>query len=313
MTFLIIGSGSIATRHAANLITLGHNVDIYSKYEQSQVKEVLSNSVSFVEELTLEKYDGVIIANKTEEHLYYANICVENNVPFFIEKPLSNNLEKIKNLEDLIEASDLVVECGFFLQAHPQIQLIKSLLAGSVLGQVYYVRANVGQWLPDWRPNRDHRKGYAADPKSGGVTLDLIHEVELIQSLFGKIYDKTILKQSCRALEISTEAICTINGRLKDTTLCHIEMDYIRRRYSRQVEIVGDLGTLKWDLHNSIIKHENSEDVKIFDLGTNDVKYVRDNMFIDHMQHFINRIIDPSIQPISSVKSSVSALETIME
>lgn len=310
MNFLIIGSGSIATRHATNLLKLGHKIDVYSTYQKSLIKEVLNHSISFVEQLILEKYDGIIIANKTEDHLHYANICIAERIPFFVEKPLSNTLHNVKDLRDKIDALELVVECGFFLQAHPQINLIRSMLSDAILGEIYYVRASVGQWLPDWRPNRDYRKGYAAHSKSGGVLFDLIHEVELVQSLFGKIYEKQILKQSCAALEIHTEAISTINGRIDTTILCHIEMDYIRRKYSRNIEIVGDAGTLNWDLYNHVVKHETSTTEMIYELDR-DIKNVRDNMFIDHMKHFIKRISDPSLPPMSSIASSISALETI--
>ena len=50
------------------------------------------------------------------------------------------------------------------------------------------VRSSVGQYLPEWRKNTDYRKGVSArQDLGGGVLLELSHEIDYIQWIFGEI------------------------------------------------------------------------------------------------------------------------------
>lgn len=313
MKFLVLGSGSIAQRHISNLMFLGHDVFVYSKFFSEKDLIVDGVKLKIIKDPNWVEYDGVIIANSTIYHIKFALVCASKGIPIFIEKPLSNSLDHTHEFLNIVEKKKLVVEAGFMLHAHEHINEIKSILSKKSLGQVCYVRAAVGQWLPDWRPERDYRAGYASKSDlGGGVLLDLIHEVELVQSLFGKIKDKRIYKGNCKRLAIETESIATINGVFDNGAICHIEMDYIRRKYLRELEIVGDLGSIYWDYsnHKLIFYQTNHKDI-IEDLS--DHEFSRNSMYLDHMRHFIVRIENPSIRALSDLRESISALETVLE
>lgn len=313
MKFLVLGSGSIAQRHISNLMFLGHDVLVYSKFFSDQDLVVDGVKLKVIEDLNWVEYGGVVIANSTNQHMQFALICATSGIPVFIEKPLSNNMDLIYEFLRIVEKKKLVVEAGFMLHAHKQINEIKSYISKKCLGDICYVRAAVGQWLPEWRPGRDYKAGYASDKaRGGGVLLDLIHEVELMQSLFGKILNKKIYKGKCERLEIETEAIATINGTFENGAICHIEMDYIRRKYVREFEIVGDLGSVYWDYaaQRLILSQAGREDI-VNELS--DQEFNRNDMYLDHMRHFINRIENPSITALSHLHESISALETVLE
>ena len=313
MKILVIGSGSIAQRHISNLVLLGHEVLVHSKFFAGRDLVIDGVKLKVIEDPNWVVYGGVVIANSTNEHMPFALLCATSGLPIFIEKPLSNSLDLIYEFLGIVEKKKLVVEAGFMLHAHKQINEIKSYISKKYLGDICYVRAAVGQWLPEWRPGRDYRTGYASTKdQGGGVLLDLIHEVELVQSLFGKIQDKRIYKGNCRKLEIETESIATINGIFENGAICHIEMDYIRRNYVRELEIVGDLGSLYWDYSKQrlILSQVGREDI-VNDLS--DQEFNRNDMYLDHMRHFIARVENPSIGALSHLHESMSALETVLE
>lgn len=313
MNFLVIGSGSIGRRHTSNLLKLGHKVVVQSVFLADQSLIIDGARLTVTKKAQLSDFDAVVIANLTSQHIEFAIKCAVLKLPVFVEKPLSNNLASAYEFAEMTAKQNLVIEAGFMLHAHPQVALIKDYLLKKHIGEVLYVRAAVGQWLPEWRPDRDYKSGYAADKnKGGGVLLDLIHEVELVQSLFGKIQDKKIYRIKCDRLEIETESIATVNGLLENGAICHIEMDYIRRNYKRELEIVGDLGSIYWDY--------STQRVTLSVIGKKDViheisdsEMTRNDMYLDHMKHFISRIKNPNIKPLSSLASSIAALETTLE
>jgi predicted dehydrogenase len=96
----------------------------------------------------------------------------------------------------------LVVESGFMLRLHPNLLWLKSFLEAGELGDLFYCRAAVGQYLPDWRPSQDYRMSYSASATCGGVILDLVHELDLVTWLFGPIEAVHAMTARTECLEI---------------------------------------------------------------------------------------------------------------
>ena len=313
MKFLVLGSGSIAQRHISNLLYLEHDVIVQSSYYNSKVLTINGLDVQVEKKVEFKNFDAVIIANSTIDHLKYALKAANSEIPFFIEKPLSQSLLGTHDLLRLVVSKNLPVEAGFMLHGHEHIKLLKKYLSQDMIGEVCYVRAAVGQWLPDWRPGRNYKLGYAASQKEGGgVLLDLIHEVELLQSIFGKLENKKIYKGYNQKLDLETESIASINGTFNNGAICHIEMDYIRRKYMREIEIIGDLGSIYWNYSKQqlIISYADQDDLTH---ELSNLEFNRNDMYLDHMRHFIARIKDPSIKPFSCLHESILALETVLE
>ena len=77
-----------------------------------------------------------------------------------IEKPISNDLDNIKSF-DFIKDNIFV---GYNLRYHPCINFIKDLLTQEI---ILSTNIYVGQYLPDWRPNRAYKTTYSSDYKKG--------------------------------------------------------------------------------------------------------------------------------------------------
>lgn len=313
MNFLVIGTGSIGTRHIRNLKHLGHEVSAYS-YRLAENPEIASrDDIERVGNLTdalQDDYDAVVIANRTDQHIDVAIEAAKSGRNLFVEKPLSISMSGVEALLDLEKQNRLVVEIGFMLKFHPNLQWIKENLHDAGLGEILYVNAQVGQWLPDWRPGTDHRQGYGAFRKTGGgVIFDLIHELDLVHWLFGDVHDVTAMTGYVDALEIETEAIANIGLRMDSGILARVQLDYVRPLYGRDLEIVGTEGILQWDY--------SKEEVSLSGRGRTqevvhraDSDFERNTMFLEHMAHFSQRLTGNRIAAGSSLDAA-AAVERI--
>ena len=249
MKVLVVGTGSIGKRHISNLLDLGAKVSAYS-YRAAEGASTDSGS-GLVEDLPNAlrgNYDAVVVANSTNQHMDVALEAAREKKGLFIEKPLSVSLAGVAELQRLVEVNGLIVESGFMLRLHPNLIWIKQYLAEGALGEVMHMRASVGQWLPDWRPGTDYRKGYGAFRKTGGgVIFDLIHELDLVNWLVGTVVDVTAMTRRVACLGIETEAIAQIGLRTESGALAQVHLDYVRPGYGRELEIVGKLGVLSWN------------------------------------------------------------------
>ena len=310
----MVGTGSIGRRHIANLLKLGVNVFAYSYRNLNNADLPFGNKITLVNDWLnkLRDVDAVIIANSTELHLQVALAAAKLKKAIFIEKPLSNSLNKIKKIESLLRKNKIVLESGFNLRTHPNLIWIKKNIDKGTCGEIMYFKASVGQRLSDWRPKSDYRKSYSAfREKGGGVILDLIHELDLISWLGGKVVEVVSMTRHIPLLEIQTEAIAQILLRLDSGILAQIHLDYIRPMYSRTLEVVGNKQVLSW---NYLQGKVTSEKTKYRENIAHRVSksFNRNWMFLTHMKYFLHRIITPDTPALSSFSDGVSALRIAM-
>lgn len=315
MKALVVGTGSIGRRHISNLLDLGVEVIAFSYRKRSEGIQALDGRVALLERWSdglSEDLDTVIVANSTEEHIGVALQAARARKAIYIEKPLSVSLSGIAELARVIDTHDLVVESGFMLRSHPNLVWMKKAIHDGFLGELMYLRATIGQWLPDWRPGTDHRLGYGAfREKGGGVIFDLIHELDLVSWLGGNVVDVVAMTRDVPMLEINTEAIAQVCLRLNSGALAQIHLDYVRPSYSRRLEVVGHKGVFSWD-------HSQGEVSMTLSDGSASVVhripsgFDRNSMFLAHMGHFLRRVKSPGLPAISSFQDGVNALRVAL-
>jgi predicted dehydrogenase len=230
----------------------------------------------------------------------------------FLEKPISASMAGVNELVAKVQQNGLVVEAGFMLRSHPNLRWIREQLAQGLLGEIWHMRAAVGQWLPDWRPGTDHRQGYGAFKSlGGGVTFDLIHELDLVQWLLGPVIDVTAMMRSAAALEIETEAVAQINLQLAGGALAQVHLDYLRPGYGREMEIVGSKCVLRWDYVQGVVTLECAGQVQRV-VHRVPVGFVRNQLYLDHMRHFLQRLNSPTLTAVSPLDDAVAVLRVAL-
>jgi len=289
LQFLVLGSGSIGTRHFNNLVQLKQHCWQYSYREQS-IKGDNANHLTLVQ--ALEQCDAVVIANQTHKHIETATMASQMGKHLYIEKPLSHQLQGLQQLATAVGKQQLVVECGFMLRCHPNAIALKQALTTGVIGEVYAVRAMVGQWLPDWRPG-------------GGVVFDLIHELDLLYWLFGSCNSVSAMLAQSQTLDIETEAVAQITMRWHTGLLAQVHLDYLRPTYGRNFEIMGSRGVLYWDYVNGTVSLEKSNQKTAVIHRVAD-SFTRNHMFLALMSNFVTRCQQQETETISPLLDSIA-------
>lgn len=129
---------------------------------------------------------------------------------------------------------------------------MQARLQAGAIGRVYNLRAEVGQYLPGWRPGTDYRKGVSAQRAlGGGALLELSHEIDLVRALIGMPQDVTAITGRVSELEIDVEDVAEIVLRHKRSdggVLASIHLDLFRRIPRRRLIVDGDAGMMELDI-----------------------------------------------------------------
>lgn len=240
MKLLIVGYGSIGKRHEEVLkgLTFVDSIDIVT--QQKLEDKVCYSSLTDVKDIR--QYDYFVIANETDKHfetLSYIDANVFGKM-IFVEKPLFETKYEYKAKKQ----NSIVV--GYVLRFHPVLKELKEQLQEL---SVYSVTVYAGQYLPSWRKNRDYRTTYSAkQSKGGGVLLDLSHEIDYLQWLFGVVSIHGSVQAKVSDLEIDSDDVTTFIGMIRGKTVVNVTMDYLNTKTERFLIIHTDKGTFNVDL-----------------------------------------------------------------
>ena len=170
-----------------------------------------------------------------------------------IEKPLAVNYEEgIHVTKELVQRGG-ITQVGYNLRFSSSLREFKRKVDSLRFGRVLSVRAETGQYLPDWRTGRDYRNTASARGESGGGVLrELSHEIDYLRWIFGDIgwVSAWCGKQSDLEIDVEDTAHLTL-GFSPDATLPmligQLNLDFTRQDRTRSITAVCAEGTLRWD------------------------------------------------------------------
>ena len=276
------GMGSIGKRHLKNLVKIlkerkiEFEIDVIKRKKEinNEVKDYIHN-IYKADEFKPNFYDIVFIVNDTSVHIETLKLMKDYSNNFFIEKPLSINLNGFE-LDDYKD-KNIYVACPMRYS-----NVMDYLKKNMDFTKVYSVRAICSTYLPDWRPTIDYRNNYSAKKElGGGVTLDLIHEWDYLTYLIGfpeKIFN---LNKKVSHLEISSDDLSVYIAEYNDK-LVELHLDYFGRTPTRKAEFFLKEGTIVGDfIENSVIL-ENKEKIIL----------PKEDIYLNEMNSFFNIIFD---------------------
>lgn len=254
MIVLIIGLGSIATKHISALKQIDPNVLLYAlrSSKNADVYDGVINIFSF-NDLTEIKLDFAIISNPTALHYLTIKELIPLNIPLFIEKPLFSNLDNGK-LARKIKKSNIVTYVACNLRFLECLKFAKQYITNK---RVNEVNIYCGSFLPDWRPGIDYKSTYSANEElGGGVHIDLIHEIDYAYWFFGKPIKthKTLSNKS--TLDITA---CDYVNYILSYNYFNVSviLNYYRKDAKRTLEIVLENETIFVDLlKNKVFRND---------------------------------------------------------
>jgi predicted dehydrogenase len=310
LKIVLIGLGSIGHRHLCNLLHLGYN-DV-SVVRRSGVLpgeySYLPVYTSLNEALAANKFDAGIVCTPTSFHTVSVKALLQASVPnIYIEKPVSHNYDGLQEIVQLSKSYANNIVVGYDLHFDPGMMKVKELLDTNIIGKIVSVNAVVGQYLPEWRPKKDYRKGISAKKETGGgVMLDLIHEFDYLHWLIGKA--KTIAAQcsSTGALEIETEDVAEVLLRFSSGAIGTIHLDYLQQKLVRNCLITGYNGSIKWNLAESKVSWiDNNKREEQFDY----TGFERNDRFMSIMKSFLT---NPSDSRLTNLNDGLESLRWVL-
>jgi predicted dehydrogenase len=252
---LIVGLGSAGARYlriARDNLT-GYEFGVLrssnSNDSEQQNYRIIRNFLE-VEEF---KPSLAIICSPSPFHIETAQFLAEMGTHILIEKPISNSILGVKKLVDTCQQNSLVLMTGYNLRYLHSLKYFRDCITSNKIGKIRSIRCEVGQYLPDWRPDKNYRDSVTASKAlGGGALLELSHELDYLQWLFGNAEWVSAFLGKQSELEIDVEDIAHLvigfsSERLGYRTIGNLSLDLFRRDKTRNCLVIGDFGTIKWD------------------------------------------------------------------
>jgi predicted dehydrogenase len=251
---LIVGLGSIGARHArvARLVCPGVHIVALRHRATDDSREVVDAQVTTVEAALATRPQAAVIASPATHHIGVALALARAGVPLLVEKPLAADTDGVTELITTCAERGVPLLVGYNLRYLPSLQRFHADVRAGRVGRVLSVRAEVGQYLPSWRPGQDYRQSVSArQALGGGVLLELSHELDYLRWLCGDVVwvSAIVVRQSDLEIDVEDTAHLTLGFAPDDagrSVVASVSLDFIRHDTTRQCTVIGAEGSLRW-------------------------------------------------------------------
>ncbi len=249
------GLGSIGSRHLRNLTQIlndrkeTYEIDWIQHKDRSipnEFKEIIRNVYKYDDTLPV-GYDVIFITSPTYLHREMIEKMQWCTKALFIEKPLFAFIdEKLTRINP---------ECIYYVACPVRYKRVIQYIKENVKREeILSAIAVCSSYLPEWRPNTDYRKCYSAiQKKGGGVSLDLIHELDYLSYLLGDIDEIYNIRGKLSTLEIDSDDVSVYIAKMSNI-IAQVYLDYYGRVDIRKMTIFTKKDTLEVDLLCNSIK-----------------------------------------------------------
>ena len=314
---LIVGHGSAGKRHLrlarqfhpnANIRVLRHReCDLVPEFADGCFFD-LQSALHFAPEIA-------IVANPASFHMGAAIPLAECGAHLLIEKPLADSIADIPRLIELCERKKRVLMTGYNLRFLPSLIRFRDLVhGGELIGRVVSIRCEIGQYLPNWRPESDYRTGVSARKAlGGGALLELSHEIDYLRWIFGEVawVKASLLCQSDLEIDVEDTAhliLCLRPPLGTREVAASVNMDFLRHDTTRLCTAIGTSGTMRWNGLTGQIELFRPAAERWFEVFR--YQHGRDDSYIAEWKHFLS-CVNHVQTPLVSGMDGLRVLETI--
>jgi predicted dehydrogenase len=288
-SFLVVGAGSIGLRHLRNLRDLG--VGRTAVYRTGLGGErFVPEQVAITHDLAAaldSRPAAVLVCNPIALHLPVALEAARRGIALYIEKPLSHNVDGVRELGAELAIRSTVAAVGFQFRFHPALLRVKKWLEAGAIGEVVSARAVWGEYLPDWHPGEDYRTSYAARHElGGGVILTLCHPFDYLRWFLGEVDSVSATAARSGQLELDVEDVAHVTLHFYGGSIATVCLDYTERPHRHTFTLVGREGSIHWSGADGV--------AHLFRAASGQVTsyrppngFTRDSMFREQARNFV--------------------------
>ncbi|OJJ68270.1 hypothetical protein ASPBRDRAFT_185190 [Aspergillus brasiliensis CBS 101740] len=196
INIIIVGAGLIGPRHAQSV--LSHpSTNLLALIDPSPAASSVAASLntlyfpslkSLLSEPNTPHPDAAIICTPNHTHIPVALELIQHNIHILLEKPISDTINTALPLlrAHQLKHPDIKILIGHHRRFNPYITKTKEILDSGSLGNILaisglwtiYKPASYFTGATEWRRDKD---------KGGVLSINLIHDVDLLHYLFGPI------------------------------------------------------------------------------------------------------------------------------
>lgn len=303
---LIIGLGSAGQRHVRNLRRLLGSDVSFIAYRVKRLKRLFDDNLNIVEGQSVaeaynisefddldraleEKPDIAFIANPNSMHMACALKVAKSGVDIFLEKPVSNSMEGVDELINIVREKKLILYVGFQMRMHPCIARLKQSIENEVIGRIVSVDCHMGELLTGMHKYEDYRTMNESQAATGGgVVLCQIHEIDYLYWIFGMPTEVYCIGNKYSDLEIDVEdsasTIWKYNNGHGFSVMLH--QDFLQKPPIRRCRVIGTEGQIEIDLLKNqfiLFGMESIQEETFHEFSRND-------MFLKELEIFLGYI-----------------------
>lgn len=297
---LVCGLGSIGERHLGLLRQRLPKAQIMVLRHRHHDGGPIPNAdlcVSSLDEALAFKPQVAIVASPATVHAQQAIALIKTGAHVLVEKPMATNSIDAHAMADAAYSSGALLRVGYNLRYLESLNVFRNALHSGHIGRVASIRAEVGQYLPDWRPGRDWRSSVSARADlGGGALLELSHEIDYLLWIFGNVSEVRgwLGQQGELGLDVEDTVHAIIH--FEESTPIHpqglppvasLTLDFIRRDTVRRCTAVGEKGTIIWDgIESKVLLVPSDKKTKVL----HENQAVRNSSYISQIDSFINEV-----------------------
>ena len=221
----------------------------------SQRKLSLGRAVvtASLEEVAAFQPQIAIISAASNSRVEMVEALPEKIAGVIIEKPLAKSYQEGRQVAEILESRGTVSQVGYNLRFSESLRVFRTAILERKMGALVSVRAETGQYLPDWRPGRDYQNTVSARRDlGGGVLRELSHEADYLQWIFGPIDWVCAWTGHQSRLEIDVEDVAHITCGFRvlqgsNPLVGQVNLDLVRRDNVRTITAICEEGSIQWD------------------------------------------------------------------
>jgi predicted dehydrogenase len=304
LSCIVIGCGSIGERHLNNIQKLGINkigiFDINKKKAKEISEKYNVKNITNINSIFDFKPTFTVICTFPWTHQKFMEKSIDANCHIFVEKPLSSNLEGIEKILKSAKAKKLNIAVGHNLRFEKGLKKIQEKINKNEIGKPLNILSQCGQHIKLWRPHLNYKDHYILK-KGGGIILDDSHEYDYIRWILNdKVESVVCFTKKSKSIKTNTESLASIMLKFKKGSTATLVIDYLRPKYERNCQIIGENGSIKWNLEVEKGASKNysakiKSKIETHVLKTNQVSKEtivnkQNSMYVEEMKDFVDSI-----------------------
>jgi len=248
---LVIGAGSIGTRHARCFLRTGRAEVAIVEPRDDQRAQVAAEydllaAYATLDDVPLEDFDCCVVCVPAHLHVPFALRCLEAGCHVLIEKPLTLNLADAERMVRAAESTDRVTAVAYTYRSMPFLQDMRDRARAGEIGPVRSATGVLGQHFPLYRP--DYRQIYYRSRDTGGGALQdaathVLNYLHWVLGLEERIY--------CAAEHLVVESVevedtIAVVARYPGQAIATVALNQFQWNNDAFLELAGEEGTLRY-------------------------------------------------------------------